>query len=385
MARKAYKRRRNNEGSITQRKNGTFQVAYIVGKKADGTPKRVYRSASTEAEANRALLELRYQHARGDLLTAEPMTFGQLAARWLELREPTVKVNTIVSYRGLLAGHILPVIGGLRVDKVKLSGLEDLQAHLLGKGLAPRTVNYAMWLVSAVLESAVRNDLISKSPSTGLQSLRASQVRPARAFTREEAQAFIEAAREERHYVAFFLMLCLGLRRGEVLGLRWQDVDLHEGHLTINCTLRVAKETGYVFDSPKTVNSRRRLYLPPDAVDALRLHKENQELEQATAREVWRSVGTVITTQVGTPVHPDNLRRVLSRICARAGVPKLRIHDLRHTHASLVLRSQLVDDKVLSERLGHSDVRFTRQIYQHTYEEQHRAAALPMTALLGQE
>lgn len=301
----------------------------------------------------------------------------------MRLKEATVKRSTIESYRGLLDGHVLPVLGDIQVARIRLARLEDLQSQLRAKGLKPRTVNYTMSLVKSVLESAVRNEIIAKNPAVGLQSLRSESERVARALTPTEARAFLEAAHGERLFLALFLMLSLGLRRGEVLGLRWRDVNLEQRYLDITCTLQMEKGKGFIFDTPKTRSRQRRLYFPADAVAELRRHKEAQERARESAAEAWNSLDTVITTEVGTPVNPDNLKPFLHRICDRAGVPRVRIHDLRHTHASLVLKSGLVDDKVLSERLGHTDVRFTRRIYQHTYEEQHRAAALPLAALVG--
>lgn len=380
--RRIQKRRRNKEGSITKRKDGRWQVSFTVGKKPDGAPLRIYEYASSEDEARKRLIEMTYMHSRGALSTKEPIAFEELARRWLGVKAASVKRNTTASYRGMLEGHVLPVIGETRVDKIKVSTLEDLQACLLQKGLGSRTVSYAMWLTSAVLDSAVRDDLITKNPADGLHKLKLKSARPARALTAKETKAFLESAKAERLHTAFFLMLCLGLRRGEVLGLRWQDVHLEERYLDITCSLFVDPEKGYTFDVTKTPKGRRRLYLPEDAVAVLEAHKEAQERERRVAGDVWTSLGTVVTSEVGTPVHPDNLKRVMARICKRAGIAKIRIHDLRHTHASLALRSR-VDDKVLSERLGHADVKFTRQIYQHTYEEQHRAAALSIAELVG--
>ncbi len=323
-----------------------------------------------------------YLHGKGELIGSEAVTFGRLAGRWLQVRQPRVARTTYQSYAQLLNDHIVPVLGDMRIDRIRASHIEDLLISLGEKGLSKRTIHYALWLTRGPLADAVRREQLRRNPVDGVSFRYKQKKTPKAMWTPDQAARFLRAAEGERLYAAFYLLLSLGLRRGEVFGLKWDAVDLDEGYLRIELALRSRPGGGLEFAPPKTDSSRRMIYLSPDVVEVLSQHRQKQDEDRKLAAEAWTESGVVIATEIGTPYHPDNLKRIMKRICKKANVPVIRIHDLRHTYASLAL-SQHVDDKVLSERLGHTDVKFTRSVYQHTYEEQHRAAALSMDQLLG--
>lgn len=376
------RRRRNGEGSVTRRKDGRWQLAYVAGKKPDGKPRRVYEYFTDEVEAHKRKTEVAYLINSGRLSVQEHVTFEELGRAWLKTKKPMVKRNTITSYQGLLEGHIFPSIGSMKATAIKPSTVEALQSSLLSKGLSASTTITAMWLVSAVLDVAVRDDLLRKNPAADVRRPKRKRAQSSQAYDSKEAARFLHAARAERLYPLLYLVIALGLRRGEVLGLRWQDVDLEEQHLDVKVTLQRDPKAGFVLESPKTENSQRRLYFHQDVASVLNEHMKRQATERHIAAEAWQENGLVFTTAVGTPIDPDNLKRVVARVAKAADVRRIRFHDLRHTYASLALLNR-VDDKVLSERLGHSDVSFTRRTYQHTFEEQHKATALSVSQLLG--
>lgn len=382
--RKERRRRHNNEGSITLRKYGRYQVALPVGRTPEGKLRRINKYAKSEDEARMVLTEMLYLHGKGELAGSEVITFGRLAGRWLQVRKARVAPTTYHSYSQLLEDHILPVLGNLRIDRIRPSHIDDLKISLSDKGLSKRTIHYALWLTRGPLDDAVRQEQLRKNPVDGVNFRYKQKRTPNSTWTADQAARFLRAAKGERLYAAFYLLLSLGLRRGEVFGLKWDAVDLDEGYLRIELALRSRPGGGTEFAPPKTDSSRRLIYLSADVVEVLRHHRAQQDADREHAAEAWKECGVVFATQIGTRCHPDNLKRYMKRVCKRANVPVIRIHDLRHTYASLAL-SRHVDNKVLSERLGHTDVKFTRSVYQHTYEEQHRAAALPMDQLLGSE
>jgi integrase len=380
--RKPRGRRSNHEGTMTLRKDGRWQIAFTTGRTADGKAQRIYRYAATEDEAKTIRTEMAYQHSRGELAVPEAGSLDLLAQRWLSIKRIAVQPRTHHSYTQILKSHVLPVIGDVPFRKLTRSHIEGLLVRLDERDLGYRTMKLVLWIVSTILEYAVEHGLLSKNPARSLKVPKRPPPSQRRPWTAEQATRFLVAAKGDRLYPAFYLMLVLGLRRGELLGLKWEDVDVRDRSLRIANTLLKAVGGGLEFGDPKTPKSRRQVHLADDAIELLEVHRERQRAERRRAAELWKEHGLVFATAVGTPVHPDNLKRVLQRVCRIAGVPVIRIHDLRHTHASLALQCG-TDDKVLSERLGHTNVAFTRSVYQHTYEEQHRKAALKMQALLG--
>lgn len=382
--RKPRGRRRNQEGTITLRKDGRYQVAFPIGRTSDGKTKRLYRYAATEDQAELIRLDLAYRHSRGGLSLGDATTFGVVAMRWLRVKKSSVQPQTHHSYEHLLEKHMLPYIGEIPLRKLAHAHVEDLMLSLDCEKVGRRTRQLVLWLVRRVVGYCVDNGLLDRSPVGSVDLPRRTGPSPRRAWTADEARRFLEAAAGDRLHLAFYLMLLLGLRRGELLGLEWSSIDLARATLDVRQALRKSVRGGLEIAAPKTDSSHRRIHLPSDVVDLLVKHREEQDEERRVAGDAWWDEhDLVFRTSLGTPIHPDNLKRSLKRICLVADVPVIRIHDLRHTHASLALRWGL-DDKVLSERLGHTDVSFTRRVYQHTYDDQHLLAALSMSDLVGQ-
>ncbi len=175
-----------------------------------------------------------------------------------------------------------------------------------------------------------------------------------------EIKRFLEFAKENRYYIAFELALLTGMRQGEILGLRWKDINLDKGYLVINQTLSHDGKTFLVCG--KTKSSRRNIQHPNSTIDGLKRHKiiVNKEKEN----DIYTNNDLVVCTQVGTPLNPANLRRSFNNLIKTAQVPQIRFHDLRHTHATLLL-SKGVNIKVISERLGHSNIKVTLDTYSH--------------------
>ena len=376
------KRARNNEGSVCRRADGRWQISLTVGMKPDGGPKRRTWYAATEQEAHDLRRDLAYQYSKGELQPNDPAPFSVIAQRWLTLKKASVQEQTHSSYAQMLKSHVLPSIGTMQVAKITRATIESLLIDLSAQGVGHRSKVLALWLTTSVLKYACNHGLLKANPAASVViPKRHQRFRPS-PWTHIETARFLDAACEERLYAAFYLLLVGGLRRGELLGLKWQTVDLVNGVIVVKEALRKRAGGGVEFAQPKTNSSRRQIYIGTDVVEVLKAHRGLQLLESTHAADLWVEHDLVFSTAIGTPIHPDNLKRVLKRICAQADVPVIRVHDLRHTYASLALRSK-VDDKVLSQRLGHTDVTFTRSVYQHTCEDQHRSAALSMELLIG--
>jgi integrase len=202
-----------------------------------------------------------------------------------------------------------------------------------------------------------------------------------RGLSVDQARQVLKAAQDERLYALYVLALCLGLRRGELLGLRWVDVDLEGGKLEIVQALqRVRGELRFV--PPKTDDSERTIPLPEICVQALEDHKERQKSERAQAGTDWEEYGLVFPSRIGTPMEPDNLRRSWGRIRDKAGLDAVRFHDIRHTCVSLLLDLG-VPPHVVREIVGHSDIEVTMTIYAHASLDEKRKALRKLGDAIG--
>lgn len=200
------------------------------------------------------------------------------------------------------------------------------------------------------------------------------------AWTAEEASTFLAFARTNRLYALFYLMLCLGLRRGEALGLRWANINLETGHMKIVESITTV-DGSIIETTPKTEKSKRTLKLPFDVVALLKDHQEKQRLEHQ-ALNLNPAKDWVFTSLKCTPVNPGKIDGVLNRIAKEASVRRIRVHDLRHTYTSLA-RRQGVNLEVVSARLGHSRSSFTADVYRHTFEDEMDAGAISLKSLLS--
>lgn len=292
---------------------------------------------------------------------------GELGARRLDQIRPA-------HVQALVTGLARRKVAGCRVAR-PAEGAPAPERPLLSQ----RTVRYAYALLRAVLEHAVRLQVIRANPCHAVPLPKLTQREPV-AWAPEEAAAFLaEAERSSACHALYYLALATGARRGELLALRWGDVDLVDAELVVRATRGDGSER-----APKTPRGRRTVSLPDDAVAVLRRHREAQDLAAVAAREhrwVWRHDGHVFTTRRGTPLAERNLLRDFKAVVRRAGVRDVPFHALRHTAATLLLRAG-VAPHVVSERLGHADASITLRVYTHVLEDTARAAALPLDELL---
>ncbi|MGW2258737.1 tyrosine-type recombinase/integrase [Streptomyces sp. NPDC001780] len=236
-----------------------------------------------------------------------------------------------------------------------------------------RTVRFLLVILRAALQHAVREDELPRNVARNVE-LSMGTKREIEPLTAKEGRQLLAAARDNRLWAVYELAVRVGLRRGELLGLRWSDVDLHEGVLTVRQALqRVGGELLIV--APKTQRSARRVALPAECVTALRAQRAQQIADRKAAGASWKGTGQglVFTTKNGTPIEPRNLNRSFEALCARAGVRKVRFHDLRHTCASL-LHEQGADARMIMEVLGHSSIRVTMNIYTFVRLDSQRSA-----------
>jgi integrase len=387
-----------NRGSITKKTTAKGAVRWYVvldlGRDADGKRQRRWHGAyATKREATAQLAALQSDRHRGTYVEPSRKTLGAFLDEWLPAVRSTIKPTTFTSY-----GHVLaPVharIGDVPLRDLGAPQLNALYADLLTSGrkdgsggLAPRTVRYCHTVLHRALRDAVRWGLLARNPTEFADPPRESadahdDKRGMRVWDAATLRTFLAATADHRLYPAFLLAASTGMRRGEVLGLRWSDVDLDAGRLSVSQGLVTV---GYEvqFSTPKTKRSRRRVELDADTVAALRSWRARQLTERMAWGPAWTDSGLVITREDGTFVHPHSLSAAFYRAVRSApGVDPIRFHDLRHTHATLLLSAN-VHPKVVSERLGHATTSITLDTYSHVTETMGRGAADTMGAVLA--
>lgn len=371
MARR--KRRVRGEGTLRKRADGRWEGSLTVGY-SDGKPRRRSVYGATKLEAAEKLLELRYRHDQLDVDSEPALTIRELAELWLESRG-NVLPDTLYKYRREL-DSVLKTIGHIRVDELRAHHVRDAYSRLSRSQISIRSQRRSAMHLRSVLRQAVQDERIHRSVAEGVR-VSAPRVGPvATVLTPSEVKAFLAAAQQDPLYIYFYLLITLGIRSGEALGLPWRAVDLSGGKLSIYQALRrVDRGSRLELSEVKTPNSRRTLALPADVIGELEAHRE------VVGSEV-QGGGLVIAAGSGQPINPSNTRRSLKRLAAAAGIPAVRVHDLRHTHASLALAAG-VPVEVVSRRLGHASIGITLDLYRHLYQPELDAAALSLDRLLA--
>jgi len=372
------RKRANGEGSIYQRADGLW-VAAITG--ADGHRRRVY--AHTRADAGRRLTEAlqRRDQGTGETVPAGRDTVAAYLGTWLDGLGGTVRATTAEKYRRDVRLHVLPYIGRLALPRLTPQRLQRLYGELAEAGLSAMSIRHIHAAVHKALEQAVRWGKVTRNVADLVDPPQASRAEM-RTLTLEQVRTLLGAAREDRLEALYVVAVTTGMRRGELLGLRWVDVDIPGQALAVTGSLQRVKAKGLVRVEPKTARSRRRILLTPTAVAALRRHQEAQAAERLKAADWWQDQGLVFCSALGTPLEAGNmLRRSFHPLLVRAGLPSMRFHDLRHTAATVML-GRGVHPKIASEMLGHATVGITLDTYSHVTETMQRTAMEEIEAAL---
>lgn len=377
------RRRGRSEGTAFELPDGKgWRGVVHVGYGPDGRRLRRYVRGRTQAEVADRLLALRSRLAAGLPLPSERETVGAFLERWLATIKPTVRPGTWASYHQLVTLHLVPTLGRRHLAKV---GVEDVQALLAAKlasGLSPRRVQMIRAVLRHALADAERWGLVARNVARLTDAPRVVR-RPVEPMTAAAARAIIAAAAGSRLEALVTVALTCGLRQGELVGLRWQDVDLVSGRLSVRHQLVREAGGGLVLAEPKSQRSRRNLPLPAMAHLALKGQWERQEAERVAAGPRWHATGHVFATAEGQPIDHGNLRREWGRLLRAAGLPALSFHSLRHGCASLLI-AQGVPLRTVQELLGHESYVLTADTYSHLVPSVLAdAASLMDTALAG--
>jgi integrase len=377
------KRRANSQGNVYQRANGRWEARLRYRDPATGQDKRVSVYGRTQKAALAELGKVRDRLKEGQPPRDASTTVATWLAHWraTTLAASDRKATTRELYSNLSRKHLEPApFGATRLDRLRPSDMEKLILDLRAKALADSTIRSAYTVLRSALDGAVRDGLLARNPAAAVKRPGVKRVE-ARHLDRDAVVKLLDAAKESRYHPALVLIASTGLRRGEALALRWERVDLDGGALRVAAT--IARVEGKLSVSePKTARSRRLVPLSKPVVAMLREHRLRQKRERLRASNQWHENGLVFTTELGTPVDPRNLLRVIEAAARTAGVKDVVVHTLRHSAATAWLEGG-VHIKAVADLLGHSSISITGDIYGHAEDSTARAAVDDLSEQLG--
>ena len=356
------RRRGHGEGTIYEQ-DGRWRAVVDLGFE-NGKRKRKYLSGKTKREVLQKLAQKQQAHAQGLPLPAERQTVGPYLERWLsDVAEPSVRLSTFVRYRELLRLHAIPVIGSRPLTKLSPQDVQALYSQKLREGLSAQTVVHIHRVLHRALVQAVRWNLVARNVCDLVDPPRVSR-REVRPLDAEQSRRFLTAAESDPFHALYVLAITTGMRQGELLGLRWSDLDLEAGALSVRRTAGRVRNLGIREDGPKTEKGRRSIRLTRAAVAALRANRVRQNEERLRAGGAWQDRDLVFPNAIGGPFNSLTLLRRFYRLLDSASLPRVRFHDLRHGTASLLLALG-EHPKVVQELLGHSTIGITMDLYSH--------------------
>ncbi len=364
--------RRKGEGTVYQRERDGLWIgqATIAGRRKTVT-------GHTSREAQKALRKLLVDADRGVLPPSERWTLGQLIERWLsDVVQHTTRPRTYKEYRGLMDRHVLPELSTVALARLHAAHLQSLYSRLLERGLSPKTVRDIHVVLHGALKHAVRWNLVSRNVTDQVDPPRVKrdEIRP---LNPQEVQALLASAKGTRSEALVTMAIATGARQGELLGLRWSDLDWDAGVVIVQ---RQLSRDGS-FAEVKSGAGRRVIDLPASTMAVLRDHRSRQNEERLLAGPEWEALELVFCTYTGRPLNWRNVVRGFKHLLTVAGLRDIRFHDLRHTSATLLLK-QGVHMKVVQERLGHASIDITMDTYSHLLEGMGREAAEKLNRML---
>jgi len=359
------------KGSTRQRGN-THTAYWFSIDPATGTRKQHTKGGfRTKRAAQEHLNEVLGKVQAGGWTPDRRITVAELLAEWLAAKKSQgLRATTLAQYQNVIDSWLVPHIGGVQLSKLSPSGTQQLVEVLRSVGtrsggaLSSRSVQLAVTVLKAATGWAFETGLVGRDPLAGYRRPRAQTSKgTGAAWTADEARAFLVSVTDDRLVAVWTLLLTRGLRRGELAGLRWDAVDLDAGSIQITRT-RVLVDGNPVDSVPKTDAGRRTIPLDSSLLASLKSHKTRQGQERWAAGEAWTDGGYVFTNELGAPLHPEHISTRFETLVDQAKLRRIRLHDTRHTAASLMLASG-ENVKVVAELLGHSSPTVTQTIYQH--------------------
>jgi integrase len=367
-------------GSVFLRKDGRWEAKFKV--EETGKYKSLY--AASEKEAYKLLEEARFKQKQGILATGPDQTVKQFLEYWLEdVEKPTIELSTYVNNRIIVHKHLIPGIGHIKLQKLTAQQVQAFYARKLKEGTAASRIKQFQGVLHKALTHARRIKLVGFNVTDDVQLPKYEEYE-ARILEPEQVQLLLRKAKERDLDVLLALAVGTAMREGEILGLRWSDVDLVKGLLRVSRTLNYLPKYHFVESKPKTESSERTILLPQFLIDLLKQHRVVQLEKRLKAGAKWVDRDLVFPNRVGDFVIHTTLRRQFYRLLDDVELPRMHFHDLRHSAATILI-SMGVPANVVQELLGHSDIATTLGIYGSVLPSMQKEAADKLDGLFGEQ
>ena len=370
-AKRAYGR-----GYIRERSKGVWQVCISLGR--DPKSGKYLQSwatvKGTRKDAERKKTELLHQVDTGILIRPGKIHLAVFLQRWLrDYVIPNLSPRTAEGYEHICRHHLSPSLGNITLNGLKPEHLQHLYQEKLSSGLSAQTVRHHHTCLHKALQTAVEWGLVARNTADAVSPPRA-QSREMQTWDEDEMVTFLESARQTPYFALFHTALFTGMRRSEILGLRWCDLDLLQCQLSVTRSLHVLKGGQVIIRQPKSAKGKRMIALTPENASVLREHHEKQSLERVVLGKHLTGEDLVFSDLEGSPLLPNTVTHAWISLVRRTGIKPIRLHDARHSHASLMLK-QGTHPKIVQERLGHASIQVTLDTYSHVAPGLQEAAA----------
>lgn len=376
-------------GQIIKRgkSKNTYSVVVCLGRDAKGKYKRLWVSVKgTKRDAEKRLADILHQMDTGTFVRPDKGTVGEYLERWLKDCRPRLSPRAFERYGQVVNGHLIPDLGSIRLAQLRPEQIQKHETAMLERGLNAKTVRCHHSVIHSAMKQAVEWGLMSRNPVDAVRPPKIVRL-DMQVWDEREIACFLEAVRRSAfsstYHELFTLALFTGMRRSELLALRWQDVDLDLLRVSVSRTLHQLKDGRFVFGEPKSAKSRRTIALSPSMGLLLKDYRQRQALKAAELGAILKDSDLIFCHLLdGSPWRPNTVTRAWHTAAGRAGVKPIRLHDARHSHASVMLTLG-VHPKVVQERLGHSTIAMTLDIYSHVAPGIQEAAAASFDAAMG--
>jgi len=352
-------------GSIRRRGKYSWEITIPLKSDIGGKRKRKFVNVKgKKSDAERKLRELMTTLDKGLPIDTSKLTVGELLDRWfLDYARVNTKPRTQEGYEVIIRLHLKPPIGSIELPKLQAMHVQGMESDVLASGKSARTVKNIHTVIHVALEYAMRMGLIWSNPAHIVKTPKAA-AKEAKVPSLDDVQRILESSLETPYHAALHFLAFTGARRGEALGLRWADLDLESSIASIVQTLHRVAGRGLIFDTPKTTKGRRAIALDKHTVSILKAHRGQQAENRLQMGDQWQDFDLVFPGTAGKPLDPSVLTHRFKKIAKKLDVNGVRLHDLRHFHATELLKKG-VHPKVVQERLGHATISITLDTYSH--------------------